>query len=246
VKIVGSRLTSEGGAFHLDGEFNGYNIQSGNGVDGGNYEFQVKNDKSETPLVRMYTSEGLITLRMRGDLAPNTFRNFMNYANTLRYDNIFFTRSINSPSPFIIQGGSLQITGDGTSASDVVATTEDTGIAEEFSVTNARGTVAMAKSSLPNSTTNQFFFNMADNSSLDSQQFSVFAELYGAPSLAAADAINAKPNVDLTSQINDPSGHTDLQNVPVQDATQATAGVNPNRDFVLIRRVAMRSHVAAL
>ncbi|CAN5711969.1 hypothetical protein BH09PLA1_BH09PLA1_03390 [soil metagenome] len=246
IKIVGSRLTSENGAFHLDGEFNGDNVASGNGVDGGNYEFQVKNDKSSTPLLRMYSSEGLITLRMRADVAPNTVRNFLTYANSLRYDNTFFTRSENNPTPFVIQGGSLQITGDGTSASDVVATTKDPGIAEEFNLTNSRGTVAMAKSGVgKKSATNQFFFSLAYNSFLDAQQFSGFATLYGPKDQAVADAINAKPLANLSTQIgNDPS--TGVTNVPVNNQSQAEASLNPFRDLVYFRRVALRSRIAAL
>lgn len=244
IKIVSSRVFG-GAGFSFDGNFNG-TFPSGDGAAGGNFEMQVKNDRSSTPFVRMYTTQGLITLRMRGDLAPNTFRNFLSYANSLRYDNIFFTRSENNPSPFVIQGGSLQITGDGNSASDVVATSKNPGIAEEFGNSNVRGTVAMAKSGVGNSsTTNQFFFNLVDNSFLDAQQFTVFAELYGASSLAVADAINAKPVADLTSQIgSDPS--TGVSKVPVQNEALAETSLNPFRDLIYIRRTAVRSRIAAL
>jgi cyclophilin family peptidyl-prolyl cis-trans isomerase len=245
VKVVATRFRNLDGGI-LDGEFNGAIVRSGNGVAGGNFEFQVKNDKSTTPQVRMYTRQGLITLRMRGDIAPRTVRNFMSYANSGRYDNVFFTRSENDPNPFVIQGGSLQITGDGNSADDVVATQKDPGIAEEFSVSNTRGTLAMAKSGVGNSsTTNQFFFNLADNSFLDAQQFSVFAEVYGTKDQEVADAINAKPVADLTSQIgDDPS--TGVNRVPVENEAQAEASLNPFRDLEHIRRIAQRSRVAAL
>src|SRR5262249_7503594 len=62
VRVVASRFTASSGTFQLDGEFNGANAQSGNGVAGGIYEFQVKNDRSTTPTVRMYTSAGAIAI----------------------------------------------------------------------------------------------------------------------------------------------------------------------------------------
>ena len=65
--------------FQLDGEFNGANALSGNGIAGGIYEFQVKNDRSTTPTVRMYTSAGAISILLRGDLEPNTVNDFLKY-----------------------------------------------------------------------------------------------------------------------------------------------------------------------
>ena len=71
VKLVSARIGSADGHEKLDGEFNG-SYPSGNGVVGGNFEFQVKNDKTKTPLVRMSTEEGAVTLLLRGDAAPQT------------------------------------------------------------------------------------------------------------------------------------------------------------------------------
>jgi cyclophilin family peptidyl-prolyl cis-trans isomerase len=207
---------------------------------------QVKNDKSTTPTVRMSTSAGTINLKMRGDVAPKSVANFMKYANAQRYDNIFFTRDVQG---FIIQGGSLQIGGDGTHASDVVETTTFPKVQNEFNVSNTRGTVALAKQGGdPNSGTNQFFFNLANNASnLDNQNggFTVFAQVKDNASLSVMDAIAGKTPVDLSSQMG-PFAATDISTVPVNNAAQAQAGLNPNRDLITIRRVAQLSKVAAL
>jgi cyclophilin family peptidyl-prolyl cis-trans isomerase len=264
VKLVGSRLTTTTGD-PLDGEFNGA-FPSGNGVAGGNFEFQVKNDKSTTPTVRMSTNEGTINLKMRADVAPKSVKNFMAYANSLRYDNIFFTRDV---PDFIIQGGSLQING----SNQVVDTALDPKVQNEFNISNTRGTVAMAKQGGdPNSATNQFFFNLGDNSSnLDTQNggFTVFAQVKDNASLTVMDNIAGKQVVALH---NDVTGHgvlpshpaTGLTNTPVNNknlmtgATETinqqsgeqgfvvTGGFNAARDLIVIRRVAQLSKVAAL
>lgn len=227
----------------LDGEFNG-SFPSGDGRPGGNFAFLVKNDKSLTPTVRMSTSAGVITLRMRKDVAPNTVANFLNYANSTRYDNIFWTRSENNPAPFVIQGGSLQIKGAGTVASDVVATTLDPAIADENpgGISNTIGTLSFAKGG-PNTATNQFFINLADNSFLDPASngggFTVFAQI--TRGLDVAQAINAKPVADLTSQIGTvaSSTNTGVTNAPVNSKALAEAALNPFRDLQYVRRVAV-------
>jgi cyclophilin family peptidyl-prolyl cis-trans isomerase len=244
VKIVSSRI-SVPDPFGFDGEFNG-TFPSGNGTAGGNFEFQVKNDKSTTPTVRMSTSAGTINLKMRADVAPKSVKNFMAYANSGRYDNVFFTRSV---SNFIIQGGSLQISGDGQQAADIVETATFAAVQNEFNISNKRGTIALAKQGGdPNSGTNQFFFNLGDNASnLDTQNggFTVFAQVKDSASLGVMDSIAGKTPVDLSSQMG-PFSSTDISTVPVNNATLAQAGLNPNRDLITIRRVAQISKVAAL
>jgi hypothetical protein len=59
------------------------------------------------------------------------------------------------------------------------------------------------------------------------------------------DAIAGKTPVDLSSQMG-PFAATDISTVPVNNAAQAQAGLNPNRDLITIRRVAQLSKVAAL
>lgn len=252
VKIVSSRITVSSG-FALDGEFNG-SFPSGNGVAGGNFEFQTKNDKSSTPTARLYTSTGAVTIRLRKDLAPKAVNNFLAYANSGRFDNVFFTRSENNPSPFVIQGGSLQISGAGTAASDVIAPARDAAVIDENdlagALSNTIGTLAFAKSG-PDTATNQFFINLANNSFLDSPArqdggFTVFATVTSG--LSAAQAINAKPVADLSSQIGTVAGSTNtgVTNAPVNDEALAEASLNPFRDLMNIRRAAVVVKVAAV
>ena len=164
----------------------------------------------------------------RKDVAPKTVANFLKYANTKRYDNIFFMRDVPG---FIVQGGSLQI----NNSNQVVETTVDAAVVNEFNLHNTRGTIAMAKQGGdPNSATNQFFFNLADNrgtspDGLDFQNggFTVFAQVSNASGLAVMDSIAAKPTTNLGSQIG-PFAATDISTTPVNNKALADAGLNPD------------------
>jgi cyclophilin family peptidyl-prolyl cis-trans isomerase len=244
VRLQSLLITSLDGR-HLDGEFNGA-FPSGDGHPGGNFAFQVKNDKTKTPSARISTTDGIITVKLREDVAPKTVANFLDYANSGRYDNVFWTRSENNPSPFVIQGGSLQITGTGQAASDVKVTTTDAPVADEApgAISNTIGTLAFAKGG-PNTATNQFFINLADNSFLDATSnsggFTVFAEI--TKGLSVAQATNQHPTTDLSSQIGiDPT--TGVTNVPVVSKAQADAGLNPLRDLIVVRRIAVLDKIA--
>jgi peptidyl-prolyl cis-trans isomerase A (cyclophilin A) len=121
--------------------------------------------------------------------APLTVQNFQNYVSAGSYTNSFIHRSIPN---FIVQGG-------GFTYNNSTLTTIPTNapVQNEFSSqrSNIRGTIAMAKlGSDPNSATDQWFFNLADNSSnLNNQNggFTVFGQALAANDLATIDAIAA-------------------------------------------------------
>jgi cyclophilin family peptidyl-prolyl cis-trans isomerase len=239
VKLVATKLFAPDGT-RLDGEFSG-KLPSGNGNAGGNFEFQTKNDKSVAPLVRMSTNHGILTIKMFRDAAPISVDNFFNYANSGRYDDIFFTRAIPG---FIVQAGSLKV----DSNNDVIAPTADGPIQNEFDVSNTIGTIAFAKVGPPpgqsptdetiNSATNQFFFNLGDNSSnLDNQNggFTVFGKVVGS---AGLDSINEIPTQhDIVVLHNPLNGQgvlpafssTGLTNVPIENKDDVT-GSTQNLD----------------
>jgi cyclophilin family peptidyl-prolyl cis-trans isomerase len=238
IRIVSGRISYASG-FRMDGDFNG-TFPTGDGVHAGNFEMQVKNDRSATPLMQMSTSQGVMNLTMRGDVAPATVRNFLTYANDGDFDNAFFTRS--EPG-FVIQGGSLQI----NDQNEVVEGQLRPPVVNEFNISNTRGTMAMARQGgVVNSATNQFFFNLGDNSSLDTvdEGFTVFAEVAGDNGLATMDAIAALQRVDLSSQIG-PFAATGVSTVPVEDPAAATS-LDPFDHLVVIRRVATQMRIATV
>ena len=270
VKLVSARMGSPDGHAQIDGDFDG-TFPSGDDRPGGNFEFQVKNDKTTTPLVRMSTAEGALTLIMRGDAAPRTVDNFLTYANGASYDNIFVTRSIPG---FVAQMGSLQV----DAADRIVEGPVRPPVPNEFNISNTRGTVAMAKvGSDPDSATNQFFFNLGDNSQhLDMRAggFTVFAQVTTGQGLAVMDALASKEVVALRNPRSgdgvlaaDTFATTNLTDVPVSDSkgvagtqqdvaplgataptwrTVVTGQFSPAEDLILIRRVATLMRVVKL
>ncbi len=129
--------------------------------------------------------------------APLSVTNFQNYVNNGRYSNSIIHRSI---SNFIIQGGGFT-----TNNLAVSPIPSNAAIQNEFSVqrSNVRGTLAFAKvGGNPNSATNQWFFNLGNNSAnLDNQNggFTVFGQVLSSADLAALDAIAAVPTYNFTN-----------------------------------------------
>lgn len=108
--------------------------------------------------VVMQTTKGDITLELADEEAPGSVANFVGYANNGAYDGTVFHRVIDG---FMVQGGGFDTQYQRRETSDPIDNEADNGL------TNARGTIAMARTSAPHSATNQFFINVADNSFLD-------------------------------------------------------------------------------
>lgn len=134
--------------------------------------------------VMVQTPLGNFEIELLDDIAPGTVANFLNYVNDGDYDQSFVHRSV---AGFVIQGGGFNFV-DGELGNVPV----DPPIANEFNLSNLRGTVSMAKlPDNPNSATSQWFVNLADNSEgLDTQNggFTVFGRVVG-DGMAVVDQI---------------------------------------------------------
>ena len=110
------------------------------------------------PSVIIHTSLGDITLELQADKAPVSVENFLSYARDGYYEGTVFHRVI---SHFMIQGGGM--------TPDLTPKPTAEPIINEASngLSNARGTIAMARTNDPNSATSQFFINVQDNPNLD-------------------------------------------------------------------------------
>lgn len=139
--------------------------------------------KADTVLLE--TPLGDIEIELLKDDAPNTVANFLSYIESGKYTGSFIHRS--EPG-FVIQGGGYTLGGSNT---NFIFTFEP--IANEFKISNTRGTVAMAKvSNSPDSATSQWFINLADNSqNLDNSNggYTVFARVIG-NGMEVVDAIS--------------------------------------------------------
>ncbi len=146
-------------------------------------------------LITLHTNFGDIVLEMDPTAAPETVENFLNYVRDGDYDNSFFHRL---RAGFVLQGGGFTTDSDiFTDTSQFTAVPQDSPVVNEFGRSNLRGTVAMAKiGGDPNSATNQFFFNLGDNSSnLDNQNggFTVFADVVD---MTLVDQLAGFPTID--------------------------------------------------
>lgn len=104
------------------------------------------------------TSMGSITLELDDEKAPITVANFLAYAQSGHYEGTIFHRVIDG---FMIQGGGL------TKALDQKATNVPIKNEAANGLTNARGTIAMARTMVVDSATSQFFINLVDNAFLN-------------------------------------------------------------------------------
>ena len=122
-----------------------------------------QNDKSQHKgagmvTVIIETTKGNITLELDSEKAPETVANFVDYAKSGHYDNTIFHRVIPG---FMIQGGGFDVDMKQKDTNPPIRIEADNGLK------NLNGTIAMARTSDPNSATSQFFINVKDNGSLD-------------------------------------------------------------------------------
>ena len=104
------------------------------------------------------TSMGTITLELNEEKAPVTVANFIDYAKSGHYDGTIFHRVIDG---FMIQGGGFTKEMNQKETKAPIRNEAANGLK------NARGTIAMARTSVVDSATSQFFINLVDNDFLD-------------------------------------------------------------------------------
>lgn len=126
-----------------------------------------------SPQITMNTSLGTIVFELNAELAPITVENILNYVNSGFYDDTLFHRVIPG---FMVQGGGFTTGMVNSPTNDPIILESDNGLS------NLRGTIAMARTSVPDSATSQFFINLVDNSFLDYQNvgnpgYAVFGEV---------------------------------------------------------------------
>ena len=111
------------------------------------------------PQVALITAKGSITVELDPTLAPISTNNFLSYVNKGFYRDTLFHRVIPN---FVVQGGGY--------TTGLVKKTEQSAPIELESnkgLSNVRGSLAMARTNLPNSATSEFYINLVNNVSLD-------------------------------------------------------------------------------
>jgi len=114
--------------------------------------------QSKSVKVKISTNKGDIVVELNQEKAPVTCENFLKYVNANFYDGTIFHRVIKG---FMIQGGGM--------TADMRPKATNPSIVNEAKngLKNDRGTIAMARTSDPDSATSQFFINVADNDFLN-------------------------------------------------------------------------------
>lgn len=107
---------------------------------------------------------GTIAVELDADEAPITVTNFVNLVEDGFYDGLTFHRIIDG---FMIQGGDPN--GDGTGGSSRTIKGEFASNGVDNSIDHVRGVISMARSSLPNSASSQFFIVQQDSPHLNGE-----------------------------------------------------------------------------
>ena len=110
------------------------------------------------PQVEMKTSMGTITLELYPDKAPKTVENFLQYVKDGHYKSVIFHRVIPN---FMIQTGGFSVDFAEKKTRGPIQNEANNGLK------NDTGTIAMARTSNPNSASAQFFINLKSNDFLN-------------------------------------------------------------------------------
>ncbi len=166
---------------------------------------------TQNPIVLMETSKGNIKIELFEKEAPISVKNFLSYVSEGFYDNLIFHRVI---PKFMIQGGGFD-SGISQKKVRIPIKNEATN-----GLSNDRGTLAMARTSVVNSATAQFFINMVDNFSLNHRDqsprgygYAVFGKV-----IEGMDVVDKIAGVRTATQRG-------FQNVPVEPVIIKTVKV---------------------
>ncbi len=154
------------------------------------------------------TNHGKIVLELFDAKAPITVKNFLQYVDDKHYDGLIFHRII---ADFMIQGGGYEKGMKERKTRAPIKNEAGNGIA------NARGTIAMARTNVPDSATSQFFINTVENKFLDRANardgvgYAVFGRV-----------IEGIDVVDKIRRVETNKGDVPLTDVVIQSVRRAT------------------------
>ena len=162
----------------------------------------VGSARAANPVVVVDTSLGSFKVELYEDKAPGTVKNFLGYVDDKFYDGTIFHRVIDG---FMVQGGGFEPGMKKKETKPAIKNESANGLS------NLRGTLAMARTSDPDSATSQFFISVADNTRLDRAKdprgvgYCVFGKV-----IEGMDVVDKIRMAETTSK----DGHDD---VPVKD-----------------------------
>ena len=170
-----SKKQSKENSTNIEGTTNTENSTKENNTENKDENIQNNQISNESEENNMYSTGkhhaeivvknyGTIALELNADVAPITVENFANLVNEGFYNGLTFHRII---SGFMIQGGDPLGNGTGGSSKTIKGEFASNGV--KNSISHVRGTISMARSSMPNSASSQFFIVHQDSTFLDGQ-----------------------------------------------------------------------------
>ena len=163
--------------------------------------------------VIMETNKGTITLELDAEKAPASVANFITYAKAGHYDGTVFHRVIPN---FMIQGGGFDTSMQQKDTNPPIKNEADNGLK------NDKGTVAMARTNVPDSATSQFFINVKDNGFLNHTSpspqgwgYAVFGKV--TDGMDVVEAIENVPTANKSGQQDVPVSDVIIEKVTVQE-----------------------------
>ena len=157
---------------------------------------------TQSNIVVLETSMGNIEIALNPEKAPITVENFLAYVNEGFYSGTVFHRVIPN---FMVQGGGFTADGTQKPTHDPIQLESANGLKNDV------GTVAMARTNIPDSATSQFFINVVNNDFLNyapgNDGYTVFGTV-----TAGMDVVNAIEQVRTATR----GSNADW---PVQDIT---------------------------
>lgn len=168
-----SKKQSKENSTNIEGTTNTENSTKENNTENKDENIQNNQISNESEENNMYSTGkhhaeivvknyGTIALELDADVAPITVENFANLVNEGFYNGLTFHRII---SGFMIQGGDPLGNGTGGSSKTIKGEFASNGV--KNSISHVRGTISMARSSMPNSASSQFFIVHQNSTFLD-------------------------------------------------------------------------------
>jgi len=157
----------------------------------------LKTINQADPVVTFNTSSGSFVVELFSTQAPVTTANFLKYVNSNFYSNTLFHRVIDN---FVVQGGGYTQTGPTTIS--IKPTDAPIPLESQNGLSNTRGTIAMARTDVPDSATSQFYFNLVDNTGLNYQNASSPGYAVFGTVIAGMNVVDAISKAPVTSIAN--------------------------------------------
>jgi len=188
--------------------------------------------------VAVNSSVGNFLIQLFPTNAPATVANFLGYVNSGRYENLLVQRSVPG---FVLQMGGFGLDVSQSTGTFFPAIPAFAPVNSEVSLSNNRGTLAMALGSNPdgsyntNSGTSQWFINLTNNVNLD-PDFSVFGKVIG-NGMSIVDYIAGLEVKNLNQYVGLPYGSANWSNGPLADVPFTGTNITSTSQLIVVTNI---------